>query len=271
MLPEGTSALPVRVRLWLYQRGIAAAISDPEIAHVGWCPSSRLSILAANCSWATLSNWMDIIQLAAGVLPRPTGMNGCRATDLCQQAWRFLTGTTTSMARWGKNRKITFPVNAASDMLERTRRTVKRALRHVPPDSYERGQPRWRLPKIIEALEFSGAPLTEQRHIGDVGQLADRCEVAFAEFDRRFGEMTTTPALAKRRKMSIALASLIAETIRLMKARDTADGLHPDHVDLKGDRVFALLMVGFCEPCQWSREQAWRHLDATGDDDTDAG
>jgi phage terminase large subunit GpA-like protein len=34
VLPEGTSALPGRVRLWPYQREIADAISDPEIERV---------------------------------------------------------------------------------------------------------------------------------------------------------------------------------------------------------------------------------------------
>src|SRR5215831_18183970 len=33
-LPEGVSALPGPVRLWPYQRGIADAISDPEIERV---------------------------------------------------------------------------------------------------------------------------------------------------------------------------------------------------------------------------------------------
>ena len=34
VLPEGTSALPGRVRLWPYQREIADAISDPLIERV---------------------------------------------------------------------------------------------------------------------------------------------------------------------------------------------------------------------------------------------
>ena len=33
-LPEGVSALPGQVRLWQHQRGIADAISDPEIERV---------------------------------------------------------------------------------------------------------------------------------------------------------------------------------------------------------------------------------------------
>jgi hypothetical protein len=60
-------------------------------------------------------------------------------------------------------------VNAAAEMLERTRRTIKRAMRDIPPDSLERGHPRWKLPRIIEALETSGAPMTRPRHNSGVG------------------------------------------------------------------------------------------------------
>jgi len=41
-LPEGTSALPGPVRLWPYQRGIADAISDPEVERVTLVKAARL-------------------------------------------------------------------------------------------------------------------------------------------------------------------------------------------------------------------------------------
>jgi phage terminase large subunit GpA-like protein len=41
-LPEGVSALPGRVRLWPYQRGIADAISDPEVERVTLVKSVRV-------------------------------------------------------------------------------------------------------------------------------------------------------------------------------------------------------------------------------------
>jgi hypothetical protein len=151
-------------------------------------------------------------------------------------------------------------VNAASEMLERTRRTIKRALRHVPPDSHERGQPRWRLPKIIEALESSGAPMTQPGHVGTGDQLADQCTAAFAQFDAAFEKMESLPTLAARRAAAIKLYPMIQETIRKMKARDTAYNLHPEHVDLLGDRIFLLMMVGFCTPCSWSKDQVWKNL-----------
>jgi hypothetical protein len=163
----------------------------------------------------------------------------------------------------------TFSINRAAELVERDRRTLKRVLRDVPPDSKENGSGRWRLRTVIDALNKH-----EQYVAADGGYphsvIADRCDAAFAEFDRRFDEMKSTLSLAKRRSMSIALAPLIAKTISLMRARDTADGLHPDHVALRCDRVFMLLLVGFEGACKWTRGEVWEHLDVTGDDDSDA-
>jgi hypothetical protein len=56
----------------------------------------------------------------------------------------------------------TFSINAASELLERDRRTVTKAMRHVKPDKLEHGAPRWKLPTILSALDqlpgSSGAP-----------------------------------------------------------------------------------------------------------------
>ncbi len=83
-------------------------------------------------------------------------------------------------------------------------------------------------------------------------------------------KMKAAPSLKARRTLAIALAPFIAETIRLMRQRDMADGLHTDHVALRADRIFTLLMIRFCDPCRWSKEQAWEHLDATGDENLHA-
>lgn len=158
-------------------------------------------------------------------------------------------------------------VNAASELLERTRRTIKRALRHVAPDSHERGQPRWRLPKIIRALETSGAPMTQPRHVGSAGQLADRCDALFAEFDAAFGKLKALPTLPARREAAIKLYPAIDEIMRAMRERDAADGLHEDFVYLRADRVFNLILLGFGGPCQWTRDEVWRYLIPTDEDE----
>src|ERR1700730_16460435 len=46
-----------------------------------------------------------------------------------------------------------FSVNAAAEVLERDRRTITKALRRVRPDKKERGQDRWRLATILNALD----------------------------------------------------------------------------------------------------------------------
>src|ERR1700733_5054559 len=49
-------------------------------------------------------------------------------------------------------------ISGASEILERTRRTIKRALRDTEPNSYVRGQPRWKLAVIVDALARNTAP-----------------------------------------------------------------------------------------------------------------
>jgi hypothetical protein len=51
-----------------------------------------------------------------------------------------------------KEMKNLFSINRPADLLEKDRATLVRALRRVPADDYERGQPRWRMPTIIDAL-----------------------------------------------------------------------------------------------------------------------
>jgi phage terminase Nu1 subunit (DNA packaging protein) len=46
-----------------------------------------------------------------------------------------------------------FTANEAADLLERDRRTVNRALRHVPPDNRnEQGRVRWRIATVVQEL-----------------------------------------------------------------------------------------------------------------------
>lgn len=161
-----------------------------------------------------------------------------------------------------------FSINRAASLLERTQRTVKRALRDTPPDSHERGQPRWRLARIVSALERNAA--RPANHGGGSGDQLAECDAAFKEFDRRFDKMKAEPSLAKRRKLARSMAPLIARTIRLMRARDTACGLHPDHADLRGDKMFLLVMLGFEEPCAWTKSEVWENLDTSGHSDDDA-
>jgi hypothetical protein len=55
-----------------------------------------------------------------------------------------------------------FSVNAASVLLEKPRRTIAKAMIHIKPDSVQKGSPRWRMTKIINALEHTGSPAAKK-------------------------------------------------------------------------------------------------------------
>jgi hypothetical protein len=168
-------------------------------------------------------------------------------------------------------------VSAASEVLERSRRTVKRALRGVPPDSHERGQPRWRLPVIIQALQGTGAPMVQPRAASGDGddRLDQECRTAFEKFDLAVAAMEKMLTLAQRRARAVELGAVAAEAVRKMRARDESTGLHEQHIDLRAQEVLRLMVWGFCAPCQWSKEEVWKHVvvsrdlpEAGPDDDT---
>jgi hypothetical protein len=168
-------------------------------------------------------------------------------------------------------------VNAASEMLERTRRTIKRALRHVPPDSHERGQPRWRLPKIIEALQTSGAPMTRPRHNSGTGNVFanlnadlenDRQTLPmFDALNQAFEEMEAERSLAKRRKMAISrIPEMLVECIEAYRVRCVASGEFIDG-DSRGDCMFSHLMDRFQELCRWTHDEVFEYLLVSEEDD----
>jgi hypothetical protein len=70
-----------------------------------------------------------------------------------------------------KEVKNLFSINRAADLLEKDRATLVRALRHVPPDGYQGGQPRWRMPTIMHALAIK--PQARR----DTGKYRDRYRI----------------------------------------------------------------------------------------------
>jgi hypothetical protein len=105
-------------------------------------------------------------------------------------------------------------INKAADLLEKDRATLVRALRHVPPDSYERGQPRWSMQTIRNAL----AVKPHERHA--IGKFRDRYSLRSTKLDRMRLEyekglalVGAEPSLAKRREIALKLAPC-SETIK---------------------------------------------------------
>jgi hypothetical protein len=109
--------------------------------------------------------------------------------------------------------KNLFSINRAADLLEKDRATLVRALRRVPADGYERGQPRWRMPTIIDALAIKPQARRE------TGKYRDRYGIRRSKaldglrvmFEKQVALISAEKSPAKRREMSIALAPLLHE------------------------------------------------------------
>jgi hypothetical protein len=157
-----------------------------------------------------------------------------------------------------------FSAFGAADLLERDRQTVRRALRHVPPDGYERKQPRWRLKTIIDAVDAHlGRNTTAAPPAGSTLQ------VQFDQFDGGCKNLAMMPDLKARRREAHRLIALLVELDKAMRA--DARALREDELraSLRCDQHFRLAMRNFEQPCEWNHDQCWKVLTAIMvDDDT---
>jgi len=163
-----------------------------------------------------------------------------------------------------------FSVNRAADLLERDRATLVRALRHVPPDGYERGQPRWRMPTIIDALAVK--PQAETGKFRDRYSLRSRVlDDMRRTFEEEVALIGAEPSLERRREMSIALAPLLeqyqAAYLEIGRSLHIADD---DVLTARSDLIWSEMMDEVSAAAEWPRsdgffvkmfEVMWPHAD----------
>ena len=105
--------------------------------------------------------------------------------------------------------KNLFSINKAADLLERDRQTLVRALRHIPAEGHERGQARWRMKTITEALAAQEARNGGLSQAGDrlrsrLGEIADELEQTHRELDAKRELIKTKPTLEAKQPHSRA-------------------------------------------------------------------
>jgi hypothetical protein len=155
-----------------------------------------------------------------------------------------------------KKMKNLFSINGAADLLERDRATLVRALRHVPPEGYERGQPRWRMPTIIDALAIKPQARRE------TGKYRDRYGIRRSKaldglrvmFEKQVALISAEKSLAKRREMSIALAPLLHEYqttyLDIGRSLRIADD---DVLVARAELIWSEMMDEVSEAAEWPR------------------
>ncbi|MDI3564197.1 hypothetical protein [Bradyrhizobium sp. Arg816] len=149
----------------------------------------------------------------------------------------------------------------AADMLELDRQTVRRALRYVAPDGYEKKQPRWRMKTIVDAVD---------QHLGrnSAPRAADqtRLDVAFSEFDEGCEALHVIADLKKRRQDARRLIALLIELDDAMRAAARLAREDDLRASLRCDQHFRVAMRRFESPCEWTHDECWKILDAIAGD-----
>jgi hypothetical protein len=143
----------------------------------------------------------------------------------------------------------------AADMLELDRQTVRRALRHVSPDGYEKQQPRWRMKTIIAAVE---------RHLGRnngvVAPTQTALDALFEQFDSACKGLDRLADLEARRREARRLMALLFELDAAMRADARARREDELRASLRCDQHYRLAMRNFEGPCAWTLDECWAIL-----------
>ncbi|BBZ97466.1 hypothetical protein BRDID11004_16220 [Bradyrhizobium diazoefficiens] len=149
-----------------------------------------------------------------------------------------------------------FSINGAADLLEKDRATLVRALRHVPPDEYQGGQPRWRMPTIIDALA------TRPQARREIGKFRDRYSIGRSRpldgmrviFEKKIALMSAERSRDKRRAMAVALAPLLQEyqTTYLDIGRSLRI-VGDDVLSARAELIWSEMMDEVSEAAEWPR------------------
>jgi hypothetical protein len=116
----------------------------------------------------------------------------------------------------------TYSINAASLMLERDRRTVTKAMQGVRPDEKVRGQPRWKLRTIVDALERDNRASNGGGGYGSgrLAEIADTLERLCGEADAATKLVKSLPDLDSKQPHSRAAMVLINRIHELFEESD---------------------------------------------------
>ena len=144
--------------------------------------------------------------------------------------------------------KNLFSVNKAADLLERDRQTLVRALRHVKPDGYERGHPRYTLKTITDALAV---------HQGGDDGISRDLQPMFDELDQRYRAVQDAPTLAERRQQARVFFSFVVEVEAAMYADAKRRGENLRIAQLRISEHTRLNVLTLRDALDWNSDEAW--------------
>ena len=141
---------------------------------------------------------------------------------------------------------------AASRLLERDRQTIERAVRGLEPDGYQAGKPRWRLARIVDALNARAA-----RNNGTTASVNHDLERKFADLEARYDAVQTAPTLEQRRKLARAFFSFLAQVEDAMYADAARSGEDRRMTSLRVAEHTRLHVATLRHALGWNFDEAW--------------
>jgi hypothetical protein len=114
-----------------------------------------------------------------------------------------------------------FSINGASDTLDRDRRSLRKALRDVEPDTFVHGRPRWLMQTIVDALEdydrLAGRTRGNGSLSGGHSRDAGEIESISRELESGLARLRAEPDLTARRTIAEAVGPAIGRLDRALQ------------------------------------------------------
>jgi hypothetical protein len=158
-----------------------------------------------------------------------------------------------------------FSISGASVALNRTRRTVSRAMHNIKPEVTRSGLGLWRMQTIVDALNRSQVPILTNK--GDTSRLAAEASTAYAEYEAAAEAMEALKTVAARRAAAHKLVPLVDAVVATMRSRDVHDGLHPEHAALRANAVWRLALKCCQLHCNWPNSEVWHAFNHEAEDE----
>jgi hypothetical protein len=145
-----------------------------------------------------------------------------------------------------------FSAYGAARVLEVDRETT-RAVRGLAPDSHERGQPRWRLARIVEVLNAKRGRCADP-------EVGHDLQVKFDDLETRYDAIQNAPTLAERRKLARSFFRFLAEVESAMRADGKRSGEDPRLTGLRCAEHTRLHVATLRHALGWNFDEAWREF-----------
>ena len=143
--------------------------------------------------------------------------------------------------------KQLFSAYAAARALEVDRETITRAVRGLAPDGFERGQPRWRLARIVAALS--------QRNGRNSQSTDPALQARFDRLDALDARVRSAPTHDARRALARDLFPMLADVDRAMRADARRSGEDADLTSYRCEAHVCTVLATLRHPCGWSYEE----------------